>query len=128
MASEYICEKCGLKFKKKQEYTRHINKLTSCIGGSKTNKKIIMYPCGKCKKKFNRKDSMNRHFKTCKEKVIKIVNNDSSNSNNNSAPNMDNGIINVGNNTIIKGSICNNNNSNNNTTVKNPVSINLILL
>jgi len=103
----HTCKKCGLKFNKRQEYTRHINRLTDCVTGSKTNKKkIIMHSCKGCKKKFNRKDSLDRHSKICKGIKTKINVRDSKNTN-----------------------INNNNGDNNNNIalIKSPVTINLLV-
>ena len=66
---DFACNKCKKTFGRKYELTRHQNRITSCVSGSKTNKKINYYHCNKCKQKFSRKDSLTRHSKLCKIKL-----------------------------------------------------------
>jgi len=63
--TDYICTKCKKKFKKKYDYNRHTKRLTSCVGGSKTEKKP-QYQCKGCKKSLSRKDALTRHMLKCK--------------------------------------------------------------
>lgn len=71
--TENICKKCGKNFPRKYDLDRHLNRVTDCVTGSKTKKKIIQYECPMCKKKFPRKDSMIRHKTKCKlKKTVKI--------------------------------------------------------
>ena len=73
MSELYTCNKCGSNFAKKYDLNRHKNRITDCVSGSKTKKKIKSYHCKYCKKSFNRKDNMNRHMSTCLKKTeIKI--------------------------------------------------------
>ena len=66
--SEFCCKKCGKEFKRNYELNRHINRITSCVGGSKTSRRI-KYHCNYCHRKFNRKDSLTRHLKNCNDKI-----------------------------------------------------------
>jgi hypothetical protein len=53
----YTCEDCGKKFKDKQDYTRHINRKTSCKKPENCQKFI----CNLCNKEFTSQFSMKRH-------------------------------------------------------------------
>lgn len=79
MSSLFVCNKCKQTFTRKQDFIRHKNRLTSCVNGSKTNKKLVVFSCEHCKKQFNRKDNMKRHAEGCskKKKKIKVKNIDS---------------------------------------------------
>lgn len=64
-----ICDNCGKEFSRIYDLKRHQNRVTNCVSGSKTNKKVAKYKCGYCKNSFNRKDSLKRHKNTCKAKL-----------------------------------------------------------
>lgn len=51
---QHQCDKCQETFNKRYLLIRHQNRLTDCVTGSKTNKKITKFGCRFCKKKFNR--------------------------------------------------------------------------
>ena len=79
--SDFVCKKCKTSFRGKYELSRHQNRLTDCVTGSKTSKKIIFHTCDGCKQKFSRKDNLDRHAKTCTVKINKNKHNKLSNNN-----------------------------------------------
>jgi hypothetical protein len=102
MITNLCCNKCKKSFSRKYELNRHLNRITDCVTGSKTNKKNIEYKCKDCKKKFTRNDSLIRHKKICKNKKININTQNSKN-------------VNI------------NNGDNNSAFIKSPISINLVV-
>ena len=76
---KFMCNKCNTSFRGSYDLSRHQNRLTDCVTGSKTSKKIIFYACDGCKQKYPRKDSLDRHAKTCTVKINKNKRNKISN-------------------------------------------------
>ena len=68
---EYKCKKCGTVFNKKYNFETHMNRKTSCVSGSKTNKNND-HDCKNCGKFYSRKDALKRHSKICKGDINRI--------------------------------------------------------
>ena len=68
---KYKCDKCLTEFPKKNAYTIHINRKTSCVIEYKVTEdgKII---CIYCDKEFTRVDNCKIHISSCNKKMIKI--------------------------------------------------------
>lgn len=63
--NKYKCNLCNKEFKKKTDYTRHLNRKNPCV---------INLTCLVCGIKFARKDSLNRHINDkCKKSFDKII-------------------------------------------------------
>ena len=114
--SNFSCHKCKAIFKRKHDLNRHLNRITNCVSGSKTNKKKNYYECNKCKQNFSRKDALTRHQKNniCK---ITIKNNNLAVSGN------ENTSLNGNNSTLIGKSKNSHISVNSNNTISNPIII-----
>ena len=126
----YTCERCKKEFNKKNEYTRHLNKIYPCqINENTEKKKLDEYFCDVCNKEYARLDTMNRHLESKKHKMNTImkmktnkkikniqINGDAKNSNSITANNV----------TANNGDVVINNNNNNNYYIISPFGQNEI--
>jgi hypothetical protein len=79
---KYVCKKCNKTFDRKYVFDRHNARKTSCVFGSKTNKKLTENKCEKCDCAFSRKDALLRHNKNCNGTKIITTNKSVSGKNN----------------------------------------------
>ena len=62
----YTCDRCKTSFRKKYNYTCHLNRKTKCEKRTKAKAIIKPHVCKGCDKGKSRIDSLTRHHKKCK--------------------------------------------------------------